>query len=59
VQLNNIDKSVRPGDNFFLYANGAWVQRTVIPADRVSINGFSEVADEKLFLPPGQRIHIW
>ena len=45
VQIGNMDRGVRPGDDFFLYANGAWVKRTVIPPDRTSVSGFSEVAD--------------
>ena len=45
VQLKNIDKNVHPGDNFFLYANGEWIKRTPIPADRTSVSGGSEVAD--------------
>src|SRR5271156_1820678 len=32
--LNYIDASVKPGDNFFLYANGNWLKHQVIPADR-------------------------
>ena len=28
----NIDKNVKPGDDFFLYANGGWINRTPIPA---------------------------
>ncbi|MBV9903377.1 MAG: M13 family metallopeptidase [Alphaproteobacteria bacterium] len=34
VYLNYIDKSVKPGDDFFAYANGAWVKHSTIPADR-------------------------
>ena len=45
VALNDIDHSVKPGDNFFLYANGAWVNRTTIPADRVAVGNFSVLAD--------------
>ncbi|MGZ5930881.1 MAG: M13 family metallopeptidase [Rhizomicrobium sp.] len=30
------DASVKPGDDFFGYANGAWLKRTEIPADRSS-----------------------
>jgi endothelin-converting enzyme/putative endopeptidase len=41
----NIDPAVKPGDNFYLYANGAWMQRTAIPADRAVVSGFSVVAD--------------
>jgi predicted metalloendopeptidase len=29
-----MDRAVKPGDNFFAYANGTWVRRTEIPADR-------------------------
>ena len=28
------DTSVKPGDDFFRYANGAWLDRTQIPADK-------------------------
>jgi predicted metalloendopeptidase len=31
-----MDRSVKPGDNFFRYANGTWLERTEIPADRSS-----------------------
>jgi putative endopeptidase len=30
------DPSVKPGDNFFRYANGGWFDRTEIPKDRTS-----------------------
>lgn len=28
----NLDKSVKPGDDFFRYANGGWIKRNPIPA---------------------------
>jgi putative endopeptidase len=34
VDLSFIDKTVKPGDDFFLYANGAWYKKNTIPADR-------------------------
>jgi len=34
VNLSYIDKTVRPGNDFFLYANGNWVKHDVIPPDR-------------------------
>jgi putative endopeptidase len=37
----NLDRSVKPGDNFFLYANGDWIKRTEIPPDRGGISGFT------------------
>ena len=45
VDPSSIDHSVKPGDNFYLYANGDWIQRTTIPADRVAVGTFSILAD--------------
>ncbi|PYI49321.1 MAG: hypothetical protein DMF11_01400, partial [Verrucomicrobia bacterium] len=28
IDPKNMDTSVKPGDDFFRYANGAWVKRT-------------------------------
>ncbi|HYG46569.1 MAG TPA: M13 family metallopeptidase [Allosphingosinicella sp.] len=42
----SMDKAVAPGDDFFAYANGAWVRNTQIPADRSSIGGFY-IADQE------------
>ncbi len=39
-----MDRSVRPGDDFFTYANGTWVRQTEIPADRSSVGAFSVAA---------------
>jgi putative endopeptidase len=36
LDLTAMKKDVRPGDDFYGYANGAWVDRTEIPADRSS-----------------------
>mgnify|MGYP002135729187 CR=1 FL=1 len=30
-----MDRSVKPGDDFYAFANGKWAERTEIPADRV------------------------
>ncbi len=46
LDLSSIDKSVKPGDDFFAYANGNWVKRTVLPADRSSVGGFY-IADQQ------------
>jgi predicted metalloendopeptidase len=35
-----MDKSVKPGDDFYNYANGAWMAKTEIPADRSSVGAF-------------------
>lgn len=30
----NMDLSVNPGDNFYLYANGNWIKNTPVPASK-------------------------
>ena len=36
IDLAGIDRAVTPGDDFFGFANGAWMKSTEIPADRAS-----------------------
>jgi len=43
----SMDKSVKPGDDFFSYANGSWVKNTEIPADRSNI-GASFITQQEL-----------
>lgn len=45
IAVENMDRTVVPGDDFYLYANGGWIQRTEIPPDRPSIGVFSRLAD--------------
>ncbi len=45
VTVANIDHSIKPGDDFYGYANGAWIKRTEIPADRAEVDVFSRLAD--------------
>jgi putative endopeptidase len=45
IAVEHMDLSVKPGDNFYLYANGNWINHTAIPPDRVSVNGFSRLSD--------------
>src|SRR3954451_1368883 len=41
-----MDKSVKPGNDFYAYANGTWTKNTPIPPDRSSVGVFS-ILDEK------------
>ena len=43
IDLAGIDHSVKPGDDFDAYANGAWLRTAVIPADRASTGVFLQV----------------
>ena len=45
VAVANMDRSVKPGDDFYLYANGDWLKRTEIPADRAGVNVFTQLSD--------------
>jgi len=45
-----VDSTVRPGDVFYQYVNGAWLKATDIPADRSSMSDgamLSEQADQR------------
>jgi putative endopeptidase len=46
IDLAAVDHAVRPGDDFFTYANGAWVKTAEIPADRSSTGTFFEVFEK-------------
>ncbi len=40
IEKSWMDSSVKPGDDFYAFANGAWNKATEIPADRSNIGGF-------------------
>ena len=46
IDVQNIDTSVRPQDDFFTYLNGTWLKTTQIPADRSSWGTFYQLRDE-------------
>ncbi|HEX3673882.1 MAG TPA: M13-type metalloendopeptidase [Rhizomicrobium sp.] len=43
VDLTGMDTSVKPGDDFFNYANGTWYKNAVIPPDRSSTGSFQDL----------------
>ena len=49
--LSAMDPKVKPGDDFNRYANGAWLDRTTIPADRAAASlryDMSDLAEARL-----------
>lgn len=46
VFTENMDLSANPGDDFFQYVNGAYLDSIEIPADRASFGSFSKLSDE-------------
>lgn len=43
-----MDTTVKPGDDFFLYANGAWMKKTEIPASEREWGSFVTLSDDNL-----------
>ena len=46
VDETAIDANVKPGDDFYQYVNGAWLDRFDIPADRTRYGGFTLLAEK-------------
>jgi putative endopeptidase len=42
----NMDVSVKPGDNFYLYANGSWLKKNPVPASKTSWGSFNVLREE-------------
>ncbi len=42
----NMDLMVKPGDNFYLYANGTWIKNTPVPASKTRWGSFDALAEE-------------
>src|SRR6185312_1240736 len=45
ISIANMDTAVRPGDDFYLYANGGFIAHTKLPADRTSLGVFNALDD--------------
>jgi len=41
----NVDNSVKPGDNFFMYANGSWLKANPIPSTETRWGSFNELQE--------------
>ena len=46
IDVQYIDTSVRPQDDFFTYLNGKWLKSTEIPADKASWGTFMQLRDD-------------
>ena len=42
----NMDLSVKPADDFFLYADGGWIKRTEIPPEYTRWGSFNELIEK-------------
>jgi len=50
-----MDPAVKPGDDFYAYANGKWMKATEIPEDRSNIGGFY-IADRETEARIGKQV---
>ena len=48
IDLSAMDSSIRPQDNFFLYANGTWLKQVKIPASQSGWGSFYLLEDSSL-----------
>ncbi|MCI0542589.1 M13 family metallopeptidase [bacterium] len=46
--LRDLDRSIRPQDDFFQYASGGWIKRNKIPADQARWGSFDALREENL-----------
>lgn len=46
IDPQNMDFSVKPGDNFYQYANGNWLKSNGIPASKTSWGSFNELREK-------------
>src|SRR6266498_2282845 len=46
IDKANMDLSVKPGDNFYRYANGNWVKTHPVPASKTRWGSFDELREE-------------
>ncbi len=46
--VTNLDTTVRPGDDFFLYANGGWIKKNPIPGSESSW-GIGQLVQENIY----------
>ena len=42
----NMDQSVKPGDNFYFYANGNWLKQNPVPSSKTRWGSFDELREE-------------
>ncbi|WP_434927017.1 M13 family metallopeptidase [Shewanella sp. HL-SH2] len=45
ISFDNMDKNIRPQDDFYLYVNGGWMNTAEIPGDRTNIGAFYDLRE--------------
>src|SRR5689334_23062124 len=45
IDTASMDTSVKPGDDFYRYVNGKWLDTTKMPADKATYGAFEQLRD--------------
>ena len=45
INVANMDRSVKPGDDFYHFVNGDWINRAQIPPDRAGVDVWTKLGD--------------
>ncbi|HEX9956526.1 MAG TPA: M13 family metallopeptidase, partial [Fibrella sp.] len=48
IDPKNMDTSVKPGDDFYRYANGTWLKNNKVPASKTSWGSFNELREKSV-----------
>lgn len=46
IDIADMDTTIKPGDDFYRYAAGAWLKKTTIPNDKSMVGAFDELQEE-------------
>ena len=46
IEIENMDSKTRPQDDFYRFVNGAWLDKTEIPADKSTYGSFTALSDK-------------
>ncbi|TKB44662.1 M13 family metallopeptidase [Thalassotalea mangrovi] len=46
IEMANMNKAIRPQDDFYLYVNGGWLDSHPMPADKTAIGSFYDLRDK-------------
>lgn len=46
ITLDNMDKNIRPQDDFYRHVNGHWLETFEMPADKSNYGSFTKLSDE-------------
>ena len=48
--VDYLDRAIKPGDDFYHFANGTWLKKNPVPADKAKWGSFSELNERNHYL---------